>query len=226
MRIPVTVLIALVTACTTPLWAEVVTPQRMVEFSPASGSAGQWHYDGVGILSFDQGIRVDSALGSNSDGLTGARVILPTFQIGAIPEGPYSLRPLGNAQITIRNADNGTIYLTGTLGTGDLATFGTVAGGFTQFQADITNLLITHEGAALGSAALAVLSNMRQPSLDFELSLHGGSGPGYLSFAGMLDGSHCGRGGFSGAMSVPEPTTVALLGLGGLALIRRRRTQP
>jgi hypothetical protein len=149
-------------------------------------------------------------------------VYLPTFQIGGIPQAPYLLTPLGNAQITVKSTDGSTTYMTGTLGAGDLATMGTVAGGYTRFQADITDLSITHDGAALGSAALAVLNNMRQPSLDFELSLQGGSGPGYVSFAGMLDGSHGGRGGFSGAMSVPEPTTVALLGLGGLTLIRRR----
>jgi hypothetical protein len=122
-------------------------------------------------------------------------------------------------------ADDSVTYMTGTLGTGDLGTLGTVAGGYTQFQADITNLVITHEGSALGSQALALLETMRDPSLDFELSLHGGSGPGYYTFAQMLDGGHTGGGGFSGAMSVPEPTTIALLAFGGLALIRRRRIQ-
>ena len=82
----------------------------------------------------------------------------------------------------------------------------------------------THEGAALGSAAFAHLTQMKNPSLDFELSLQGGSGPGYFTFAQMLDGGHTGGRGFSGAMSVPEPTTIALLTFGGLALIRKRRT--
>jgi hypothetical protein len=222
MRVSISLLAVLTVAFTAPLSAEIVTPVRMVEFSPGSGSAGQWHYNGAGILSFDQGIGVDSALGSNGDGLVGAQVYLPTFEIGGIPEAPYMLRPLGNAQIAIRSSDHRTTYLTATLGEGDLATMGTVAGGYTQFHADVTNLSITREGTALGSAALAVLNNMRNPSLDFELALQGGSGPGYVSFASMLDGSHSGRGGLSGAMSVPEPTTVILLGLGGLTLIRRR----
>ena len=219
-----TILLVLAAAFATPLSAEIVTPVRMVEFSPGAGSAGQWHYNGAGTLSFDQSIRVDSALGSNGDGLVGAQVYLPTFEIGRIPGTPYLLTPLGNAQITIKSADGSTTYMTGTLGAGDLATMGTIAGGYTRFQADVMNLSITHDGAALGSAALAVLNNMRKPSLDFELSLHGGNGPGYASFAGMLDGSHVGRGGFSGAMSVPEPATVVLLGLGGLAFLRRRGT--
>ena len=118
---------------------------------------------------------------------------LPTFQIGGIPGSPYSLTPLGNSQIAIKSADNSVTYMTGTLAVGDLGTIGTVAGGYTQFQADISNLVITHEGAVLGSAALAILQNMQLPSLDFDLSFTGGSGPGYYSFADMLDRGGLGR---------------------------------
>jgi hypothetical protein len=205
-----------------PTLADTVTPQRIAEFSPAPDTAGEWHYNGAGVLSFDQDILIDSALGSNYDHLVGAHVYLPTFQVGGIPGAPYTLTPLGSAQIVIRSADNTTTYMMGTLGSADLSTIGTVAGGYTGFQADITDLFITHEGAALGSAALALLNNMKQPSLDFELSLQGGSGPGYFTFAQMLDGGHSGSGGFSGAMSVPEPATIALLAFGGLALLRRQ----
>jgi hypothetical protein len=207
----------------TPLFADTVTPQSIATFSPGPDAAGGWDYNGAGVLSFDQDILIDTALGSNYDAVTGAHVCLPTFQIGGIPEAPYTMTPLGNSEIVIKSADNTQTYLTGTLGMGDLATIGTVAGGYTNFQVDITDIFITHEGAALGSAALALLDSLAQPSLDFELSLQGGSGPGYFSFADMLDGGFTGGGGFSGAMSVPEPTTVALLGMGGLALIRKRR---
>jgi len=215
---------ALVAFIATPMFADTV-PERIVEFSPPSNTAGEWHYNGAGILSFDENIDVDSALGSNYDALVGAKVYLPTFQIGGIPDAPYTLTPLGNATIVIKSADNTKTYMIGTLGSGDLGTIGTVAGGYTQFQADITNLFITHEGTALGSAALALLTQMKNPSLDFELSLQGGSGPGYFTFAQMLDGGHSGGGGFSGAMSVPEPATIALLAFGGLALIRKGRRQ-
>ena len=215
---------ALVASIATPMFADTV-PERVVEFSPPSNTAGEWHYNGAGILSFDQNIDVDSALGSNYDALVGAKVYLPTFQIGGIPNAPYTLTPLGNAQIVIKSGDNSHTYMIGTLGSGDLGTIGTVAGGYTQFQADITNLFITHEGTALGSAALALLTQMQNPSLDFELSLQGGSGPGYFTFAQMLDGGFSGGGGFSGAMSVPEPTTIALLAFSGLALIRKGRKQ-
>jgi len=223
MRTSLILTIALTATMASPILADTVVPQRVLEFSPAPDTAGQWHYNGAGILSFDQDIVIDSALGSNYDALVGAHVYLPTFQIGGIPGSPYSLTPLGNSNITIKSADNSVTYMTGTLGVGDLGTMGTVAGGYTQFQADITNLFITHEGAMLGSAALAILQNMKLPSLDFDLAFTGGSGPGYYSFADMLDRGGMGAGGFSGAMSVPEPATVILLGLSGLAMIRRRR---
>jgi hypothetical protein len=222
MKTSVALTAVVVAMLAVPMWADVV-PQRIAEFSPAPDTAGEWHYNGAGVLSFDQDILIDSGLGSNYDALVGAHVYLPTFMVGGIPDAPYTLTPLGSAQIVIRSADNTTTYMSGTLGSADLSTIGTVAGGYTGFQADITDLFITHEGAALGSAALAILNNMKQPSLDFELSLQGGSGPGYYSFAQMLDGGYSGSGGFSGAMSVPEPATVALLAFGGLALLRRQR---
>lgn len=223
MRQSIRLTIAALALAAAPALADTVTPQRIAEFSPASSSGGEWHYNGAGVLSFDQNISVDSALSSNYDALVGAKVYLPTFQIGGIPNQPYTLTPLGSSQVTIKSGDGSVTYMTGTLAGGDLGTMGTTAGGYTAFQADITNLFITHEGAALGSAALALLAQKTNPSLDFELSLQGGSGPGYFTFAQMLDAGHSGAGGFSGAMSVPEPTTMALLAFGGVALIRKRR---
>jgi PEP-CTERM motif len=225
MKQLLTLIAVVVTMGATPMLAGTETPQNVLEFSPGANSGGEWSYDGAGVLSFDQNITIDTALGSNYDALVGAHIYLPTFQVTGIPNQPYTLTPLGSADITITSADNSTTYFTGTLGRGDLLTIGTVAGGFTGFQVDITDLFITNVGSALGSAALALLEHMQLPSLDFELSLQGGSGPGYYSFAQMLDGGFSGSGGFSGAMSVPEPATIALLSLGGLALVRKRRTQ-
>jgi len=225
MKASLTAMVILVTVVSAGASAETVPPQQVLEFSPAPDAAGDWSYNGAGVLSFDQDIIISSGLGSNYDALVGAHVYLPTFQVAGIPDAPYMLTPLGSTQIVIKSADNSVTYLTGTLTGADLSTMGTVAGGFTQFQVDITDLFITHEGSALGSAALALLENLRLPSLDFELSLQGGSGPGYYSFAQMLDGGYSGSGGFSGAMSVPEPTTIALLALGSMALARQRRNE-
>ncbi|UCG56002.1 MAG: PEP-CTERM sorting domain-containing protein [Phycisphaerales bacterium] len=225
MKRLITVMIALAVGAAAPAFATSV-PVAVVEFSPNPDTAGNWHYNPSaegGILSFDQDVVVDRGLSSNDDALVGASVSLPTFAVGGIPGGPYTLAPLGSSEIAIKSPDNVTTYLTGTLGSGDLGAIGTVAGGYTCFQTDITDVTITAEGEALGSAALALIGNMQEPSLDFELSLQGGSGPGYYSFDDMLDEEHSGSGGFSGAMSVPEPATMALLSFGSLALMRRRR---
>jgi len=223
MRTSLTLAIILAATATSPIFADTVAAQQVLTFSPTDGSAGEWSYNGAGILSFDQSITIDSGLGSNYDALVGAHVYLPTFQISGIPGAPYTLTPLGNSQITIKSADNSVTYMTGTLAIGDLGTLGTVAGGYTEFKADISNVFITHEGSALGSAALALLEKLGMPALDFDLSFSGGSGVGYKSFADMLDRGGLGSGGFSGAMSVPEPATFVLLGFSGLAILRKRR---
>ena len=116
MKISLTTIALLIAVTTTPMLAEVA--QNIVEFSPAPDTAGGWSYNGAGILSFDQDIVIDTALGSNYDALTGAHIYLPTFQVGGIPGTPYTLTPLGSPQITITSADNSVTYLTGTLGSG------------------------------------------------------------------------------------------------------------
>jgi len=203
--------------------AAFATPVKVVDFSPGPGTAGNWTYNGAGNLTFDQNVLVDKGLGSNYDTLVGALVRIPAFEISGIPGAPYTLTPIGNNELQIRSADSSKVYMKGNLTSGDFVTIGTVAGGYTEFKTDITNVTITADGQALGSAALTTIAHMTHPSLDFALSLQGGSGAGYYSFAQMLDGGHTGSGGFSGDMSVPEPATMSLLTLGGLALLRRRR---
>jgi hypothetical protein len=202
----------------TPSWAMPV-----IEFSPDASTAGNWSYNGaVGVLSFDQDIAVDKALSSTSDALVNAHVYLPSFHVSG-SNGSYSLTALGSSDVTFTDPTGTVTYMTGSLGYGDLITIGTVAAGYSQFQTDITNVHITSEGQALGSGALDLMSYLSSPSLDFDMSLQGGSGGNYSSFAAMIDGGFSGTSGFSGSMSVPEPTTIALLGFGSLALARRRR---
>lgn len=210
-----TVLAALAAA---PCWAMPV-----IEFSPDPATAGNWTYNGAtGVLSFDQDIAVDKAVSSTSDALVNAHVYLPSFYVSG-DSGVYSLTTLGSSEVRITDATGSITYLTGNLANGSLNTIGTVAAGYSEFQSDISNVVITPEGQALGSGALDLMSFLNCPGLDFELSLSGGSGSNYHSFQAMIDGGFSGTSGFSGAMSVPEPTTVALLGLGSLALMRRRR---
>ena len=161
-------------------------------------------------------------MGSNYDALTGSLVYLPTLVISG-SGNYYDVKPIGSPTIMITNADKTALYMTATLGSGDLQTIGTVAGGYTSFTTDITDIVITDAGKAIGSAALNSILYTQTQGLDFELSLQGGSGTNYRSFAEMLDGGYAGGNGFSGAMSIPEPATIALLGFGSFALLRRRK---
>jgi len=205
-------------ALAAPTWAMPV-----IEFSPDPFTAGNWSYNGeAGVLSFDQDIAVDKAVSSNSDALVNAHVYLPSFYVAG-NSGLYSLTTLGSNEVRITDSTGTVTYLSGTLSNGYLNTIGTVAAAYSQFQSDITNVVITQEGQDLGSGALDLLGYLQNPSMDFELSLQGGSGTNYHSFSAMIDGGFSGASGFSGALSVPEPTTIALLGLGSLALARRRR---
>jgi len=216
MKTLVTLITALALCVVTPALA---VPVKVIEFSPEAGTAANWHYSG-GILSFDEAV-IDKALSADDDTLVGAVVHIPTFEVTGT-DGLYTVEPINN-EITITNTDGSVTYFVGTLGDGDLGTIGTVAGVYTKFAGDITNIVATEAGQALGSDALTYLAGKLPLALDFELSLQGGSGAGYYSFADMVDGDHTGTGGFSGAMTVPEPATMCLLALGGLSLIRRRR---
>jgi hypothetical protein len=207
----------LVLACT-PAFA---TPA--IEFSPDSSTGGSWYYDGAGTLSFNQYIAVDAGMGSNADALTGALVYLPTLTVSGSGD-TYDVKPIGSPTIMITSADKSAIYMMGTLGSGDLITVGTVAAGYSSFTTDITNLVITDAGKLLGSAALNNILYSQTLGLDFELSLQGGAGTNYKTFAQMLAGGYSGGNGFSGAMSIPEPATMALLGLGSLVFLRKRKS--
>jgi len=193
-----------------------------IEFSPDSSTGGSWEYDGASTLSFNQNITVDAGMGSNYDALTGSLVYIPTLVISG-SGSYYDVKPIGSPTIMITNADKTALYMTATLGSGDLQTIGTIAGGYTAFTTDITDIVITDAGKAIGSAALNSILYTQTQGLDFELSLQGGSGTNYRSFAEMLAGGYVGGNGFSGAMSIPEPATIALLGFGSLALLRKRR---
>ena len=164
------IIIAFVACAGVPVYA---TPS--IEFSPDPTTAGNWYYDGAGTLSFSQTIAVDRAVGTNADPLVGATVYIPTFTVSANTNGTYQLTPLGNSIIEIKSADGSQTYLKGTLASGDLVGVGTIGAAYSCFTADISNLIITDAGKALGSAALSAIIKSGTPTLDFEISLQGAS---------------------------------------------------
>jgi hypothetical protein len=195
-----------------------------IEFSPDSGKAGSWSYDGAGTLDFSQYVTVDRGLGSKTDALVGSLVFIPTLSVGVATPGLYTVKPLENTVLTVRNPDDLQIYMKATLGSGDLVPVGTIGAAYTNFKADLSNVVVTSAGKALDSAVLNAIINSGVATLDFQLSLLGGSGANYTTFSEMLAGDKTGSGGFSGAMTIPEPATLALLALGSLAFLRKRKT--
>ncbi len=159
--------LALLALGTTPGWA-----LPLIEFSPDPSTAGNWSYDGnTGVLAFEQDVVVDRGIGSNSDELVNAHVYIPAMQVSG-SEGVYDLAIVGSDEIKITSEDKATTYMTGTLRNSGLITIGTIGAGYSQFSTDITNVMVTSEGEALGSAALDILMMSALPgeaTLDFVL---------------------------------------------------------
>jgi hypothetical protein len=197
------------------LMAGTVFGSPVISFSPAGDSPGRWNYDGINTLSFPQSIVVAQGAGSTSDTLatSGARVYIPNLVVGDLPSGPYTVNP-ASSEFEIKSADGLTTYLTGTLVPGDLVPVGTSALLYTEFNADITNVVVNN---TIGSTALAMIASSNQP-LDLNLGL---SASQY--FGSMLKDGQTGTGSFSGVLDItPEPCTLLLLGLGA-AVVRKRR---
>jgi len=181
-------------------------------------TTGDWHINQPGdpadTIYFDQDIRVFRAMGDSTDPLTGAYVHISSMAVGGIPGGPYTLAG-GTLSITDSGTPGGetVTYLSGIVSDGDLVPVGTMSVGYTLFSADISNVTIDN---TIGSAALAVLENVLP---DFHVAFTGA----IAGFKNVLDNTLPAEGSFSGAITAPEPATVAILAAGGLLLYRPRK---
>ncbi len=200
------------------------------DISFTTDDGGSWSYDGTdGIFSFHQLVGVDLVQGATVDGLVDTYVYIPELQLSGItsfsetvvtPYGPVTLSgvaaiavPEEPADIILKDA-GGAEVLKGTLGAGQFVAYGTTAGLFPLIQVDIVidEISPTYVSKFLGTLEVGDV-------MDFSLSLQGD-----VDMAAMVvNGIDVSGNTFSGGMDViPEPATLALLGLGGLLLRKRR----
>ena len=189
-----------------------------IQFAQDSGG---WSYDGAGTLSFSSVIDVTKGMGSTTDALVGAEVLLPDFTVSGV-DGSYTVTPVGSADIVIQSLDAvPVIYMTGTVLPGVMTTLGSTAVLYWDIAPDIMPYTVTAEGLALGSHALDVIAANPSSSFDLNVTLQWDD-----DIEAMFDTPGAtGGNGLSGAMSIPVPGAI-FLGSAGVAFVgwfRRRR---
>jgi hypothetical protein len=199
-----------------------------VGFSNAVG--GFWSYapsinSGEGVFSFSQPITVDDVMDAGTDTLVGAYVVVPNLAVsnlthvaGSVYKGLVT--PETTTQIVFKDAAD-TVIMTGDLVSGGLVvTVGTTAMMYSdKFDFDIT---ITSLNKSYGSAFI----NSLQVGwgFDFALTLQDSSLVNGIASV-ILQNETVSQGStLSGDMVViPEPASLAMLGLGSLLLWKRKR---
>ena len=180
-----------------------------IQFSPGGATPGEWVYDGDVTLSFTQIVNIDIVQGGTTDTLFDESVFIPDLVLSS---GYTVVTPSGALEIKDSSSN---VILSGTLGSGDFASIFTTAVLYTQYQTDFT---VTSINNTISSDFLDTLSIGSE--FDFSLTMQGEE-----NFSNILGDGEEHSNGFSGQLNViPEPATICLLGLGGLTMLRRRKS--
>jgi hypothetical protein len=196
----------------------------------SEGTSGRWDYTattaGQGVFSFVQPIDITSVASAPADILlsTPAIVDIPDLTVSNLAElaagsGVYTGDVAANTSIQI--LDGATVVMTGDLADGAVLTVGSSA---SVYAVSIDDIVVTSVNAAYnGSAFIGALSV--GSVLDFVMTLNRSGAPlaAMILNGDSTDGAaNSDNRSLSGSMAVPEPTTLALLALGGLLLRKRK----
>jgi hypothetical protein len=193
-----------------------------------SASPGAWQYDGVNTFSFIQPITVSDVDGSGADALNGMYVHLPVLTVsGYMVLNPgtaaATVTPQGSLQIWDTPDQTGTMLMQADFVNASGSFFAYFAAG-NLYAPDMTDLAVSAINNSIGSDFLSSLDMDTLLGLVLTLN-HEDNFTDFMFQTPAVSAA----GGFSGQIdiaeddNIPEPATLALLAMGGLVLLRKRK---